>query len=346
VSPDMRFSTTMKFIIRLISIIFIYNVIAILLDIFENIRNGFLWVLISYFPIHALFYAINNILVLSLGPYAAFHLWKFRRKGRIASLVYIISLLFFSGYSLYQDQIPLRTFFIWLNFISTFLALLFLSFPSISRLFNPVKDGPKSWYWRIWKNISAMEALTVTISSLALIISFLSLFFAHIYKPDKLLATVTNISLANKEFSFRVVFTNSGSSYAVVQRCYVVLAAKRDLKKSIFEPLSFVGIGYSKTVPEDELILKPGEIKSIQVYSKPEFRHTIGISDTDDLFLATHTMDSKGKTYLKFHDLGRVQVKDGKIIGLKRNASILSFVSDGGTSASGEYVYGIIFKLH
>lgn len=347
----MRFPIIIKYITRLISIIIICSAIVTLPDIVINIRNHSFFVFMRD-PTFILF-AVACILLLTLGPYAAFHLWNFRRKGRIASLALIIYSLFYNGYILYMDQVAQYvTLVVWVSFIAAFVALLFLSLPSISRLFNPDKDGTLSWYRRAWKNLSAVQAFTISISFLALIISFFNIFFAHIYRPDKLLATVTNISFAKKEFSFLVTFINSGSAYAVVQGCNICLATKQDLKKDSFgkRTIHWITSKDSKAVPKCELILKPGEIKIIRMYSKQDVPNTIKVNDSDDLLIAlsTQTMDSGGRSYMKESELGTAQVKNGKIVGLRRDTSNFYVTPTGGSTSelSGEDIYGIILKLH
>ena len=318
----MRFQTIIKYITRLISIIIICSVIGAIPNIVINIRDPFFWVFMRD-PTFILF-AVACILLLTLGPYAAFHLWNFKRKGRITSLALIIYSLFYNGYLLYMHQVSHVILLGWVPFIAAFVALLFLSLPSISRLFNPDKDGTISWYRRAWTNLSAVQALTISISFLALIISFFNIFFAHIYRPDKLLATVTNVTFTKKEFSFLVTFINSGSAYAVIQDCNIYLATKQDLKKDSFgkRTINWRTSKDSKAVPKCELILKPGEIKIIRMYSKQDVPNTIKANDSDDLMigLSTQTMDSGGRSYMKESELGTAQVKNGKIIG--RNLSM------------------------
>jgi hypothetical protein len=350
----MRIETITKLVVRAISILIISGAVVVLAITVMAIRNGMIWIFVLSSPVFAAFTIVACATILILGPYASLHLWKLREKGRIASLILSVYSSFYLVYSLYcyEENPYYLSLFVWFVLMLTFVAILFILLPPTRRLFNPHRDGSKPWYHEIWRKLTPTERLTITISCLALIVALSNTFFSHVYRPNKLLASVTDICLEDNELSFSVTLINSGAAYEIVTKYGVALSSKKLLAKGFFEESrAWMEHKDNKIVPEGGIILKPGEIKLVHVHVKPDIRENFiaTIQAGNDLVVAllTQTIDSNGKTHRKHNVLGTAQLKDNKIVGLRNTRSVY-LVASGGKQESwhlGEGKFGIVFNL-
>ena len=340
-----------KSLFKTISVLLIVSILITFCGMIIIIKNGNISFMIEHMRGLFVFTVVGWLIIYIIGPYASFNLWRTNNKGRKATLIILVFSISYYCYTMYYYPPPyFMGLLIWIILIANILGSLVLLSPGARKACLPNKEYSASWFFQLMGRLKATEKLTICISVLALIVSIANVFFYNFYKPDKLLASVSDIQISNDSMCFPVTFINNGRVHAIVNSFNIAFTRKDFIIRS------FWGDGntwyWQKNIhqaPEGEFPLKPGEMRLAKISIPSIITNEILTANCEELLvsLVTRTVDSKGVTHLKHNQLGKVLLNNGRVVKLYGKAG--EFVLDDKGGSVHHIVndtYESVFRLH